>query len=79
MRYSIQDIATIIKGEPFLQQPDVTIEHLFVDSRKLVTPATSLFFSLAGPRRNGHLFIPELYEKSVFNFVVSEPADTLKY
>jgi hypothetical protein len=29
-----------------------------------------LFFSIAGPRRNGHLFIDELYKKGVRNFAV---------
>ncbi len=72
MEYIIEDIALIIKGEFLSKQSGASIEHLLLDSRKLIFPSTSLFFSLTGPRRNGHLFIKELYEKGVRNFVVSE-------
>ncbi len=48
------------------------VEHLLLDSRRLVFPDTSLFFSLKGPRRNGSLFLEELYHRGVRNFVVQE-------
>ena len=32
---------------------DDPIEHLLLDSRRLIFPATSLFFALRGPRRDG--------------------------
>lgn len=79
MRYNIQDIALIIKGEFLLKQADGSIEHLLLDSRKLIFPSNSLFFALIGPRRNGLPFIPELYEKGVINFVVSERIDVENY
>ena len=46
--------------------------NLLLDSRKLLFPATSLFFALGGPRRSGISFIKELYEKGVHNFVVDK-------
>ena len=49
---------------------DYSISQLLTDSRKLVFPEATLFFSITGPRRNGHLFIGELYKKGVRNFVV---------
>ncbi len=48
------------------------IETLLLDSRKLHSPSTSLFFALKGSRRDGHGFIGELYKKGIRNFVVSE-------
>src|SRR5687768_6213123 len=54
------------------------IGHLLIDSRRLIFPATSLFFALQGPRRDGHSFIEQLYEKGVRNFVISETTDTAK-
>ncbi|MCU0353026.1 MAG: Mur ligase family protein, partial [Cytophagales bacterium] len=48
----------------------LSIEHLLIDSRKLTVPATSLFFAIRGERHDGHLFIEELYEKGVRQFVV---------
>ncbi len=58
---------------------DTPIEYLLLDSRKVYSPATSLFFALKGPRRDGHQFIPELYKKGVRNFVVSENQDKASY
>ncbi len=54
---------------------DTAIDHLLLDSRKIFSPSTSLFFALRGPRRDGHQFIPELYKKGVRNFLISEKTD----
>src|SRR5436305_1735812 len=51
---------------------EALIAHLLIDSRKIHSPADSLFFALAGPRRDGHQFIAELYSKGVRNFVISK-------
>ncbi|WP_300600245.1 bifunctional UDP-N-acetylmuramoyl-tripeptide:D-alanyl-D-alanine ligase/alanine racemase [Niabella sp.] len=77
--YAINEIAGLLG----LQTPAGTaagiIDTLLTDSRKLVSPATSLFFALEGPQRNGHLFISELYKKGVRSFVVAQPADEAAY
>ncbi len=72
MNYTISQIASIIKAKPLQQTADTGIAHILLDSRKLLFPATSLFFALNGPRRKGISFIPELYNKGVRNFVVEE-------
>jgi Alr-MurF fusion protein len=74
--YKISEIAAIINAHHLQQQDDATLEHLLLDSRKLLFPKTSLFFALGGPRRTGGAFITELYEKGVRNFVVSESIGT---
>ncbi|HSU28106.1 MAG TPA: bifunctional UDP-N-acetylmuramoyl-tripeptide:D-alanyl-D-alanine ligase/alanine racemase [Chitinophagaceae bacterium] len=74
MVYSIKNIFNIIGAEGTLTN-DHEIENILIDSRKVHTPSSSLFFALKGPRRDGHQFIPELYKKGVRNFVVSETAD----
>ena len=80
MIHSLSHIASII-GAPAAGDPaagDPVIEFLLLDSRKVISPVSSLFFALKGPRRDGHQFIPELYRKGVRNFVVSEmPAISL--
>ena len=43
---------------------------MLTDSRRLVYPETSLFFALPGPRRDGEIFIQDLYLRGVRNFVV---------
>lgn len=70
--YSISQIAPIINAAVLQQQDDAVIEHLLLDSRKLLFPKTSLFFAIGGPRRSGSFFIEELYEKGVRNFVIDE-------
>lgn len=71
MKYTIADIARIIDAEEHASST-VIIEHLLPDSRKLYDPSATLFFALRGPRRDGHQFIGDLYNKGVRAFVVSE-------
>ena len=78
MSYSISHIARIIDAESTIVS-DVAIEHLLLDSRKVYAPSTSLFFAIKSQRRDGHQFIPELYNKGVKNFIISEAIDTSSY
>ena len=78
MKYSISHIARIINAEAVLVN-DTIIEQLLLDSRKIYSPVTSLFFAIKGPRRDGHQFIPELYKRGVRNFIVSQKIDTTAY
>jgi Alr-MurF fusion protein len=41
----------------------VPIDYLILDSRKINNAATSLFFAIKGPRRDGSQFIGEAYKK----------------
>lgn len=70
--YTIAQIAQTIKAEWLQQNKEAVIAHILIDSRKLLFPASTLFFALEGPRRNGNSFIEELYHKGVHNFVVNE-------
>lgn len=77
MSYRIRQIAEITGAEWYRQiRSEAIIEHLVFDSRKVYFPETSLFFAIKSARRNGHHFIPELYEKGVRNFVISEKTET---
>ncbi|GAC1441978.1 MAG: bifunctional UDP-N-acetylmuramoyl-tripeptide:D-alanyl-D-alanine ligase/alanine racemase [Sediminibacterium sp.] len=75
MAYTIQHIAGIIHADAVTATGSL-IEHLLTDSRKIVFPETSLFFAIGGPRRDGHQFIPEVYERGVRHFVVRKGFDT---
>lgn len=69
--YTIQDIAAIIQADKSdLRHPTIQIDQLLIDSRKLNTPSSTLFFALSTDRRNGEAFIEELYQSGVRNFVV---------
>lgn len=74
MSYSIQNIAQVIAPGSVIVYNTI-IEHLLLDSRKVYSPSSSLFFALPGLRRDGHTYISELYKKGVRNFVVSQQVD----
>ncbi len=71
MIYTLPNIAEIIGADTKVAAEN-GIEHLLIDSRKIVFPQQSLFFAISGPRRNGHDFIGEVYERGVRNFVVAK-------
>lgn len=74
MTYSIQDIARIISAQSFIQAPNAVVRHLLIDSRSLPqgNPEEALFIAIKSTRNDGHLFIRELYERGVRNFLVSD-------
>jgi len=79
INYSFQHIASIVNGRIVQLKEERRIEQLVIDSRRIVFPGTSLFFALEGPRRNGHSFINEVYQKGVRDFVISQPLDVTKW
>ncbi len=79
MKYSVEHISRIIQGSFRNFYRDDGIEHLLSDSRKLIFPETTLFFSLKGPRRDGRLFIEELYQRGVRNFVLHQDDPAVSY
>ncbi len=61
-------------GAKLLQKREETqIVYLSVDSRTIVSGATTLFFALKTDRSDGHLFIRHAYDKGVRNFIISNP------
>lgn len=46
------------------------IKELVIDTRKIADAGTAMFVALATPRRDGHAFIRDAYEKGVRNFLV---------
>lgn len=75
MEYNIKNISSIVDGKVLQLHHDSMIEHLLIDSRKVYSSSTSLFFALKGSRRDGHQFISELYKRGVQNFVISDVVD----
>ncbi len=79
IQYRTKDIISIINGKALRLNENMQIDHLLIDSRKVYSPAASLFFALKGPRRDGHQFIPDLYKRGVRNFIVSKEIDITNY
>ncbi len=78
MRYSIQHIVSIVQAT-VINVIEAEVEHILIDSRKIIFPETSVFFALHSNRRNGHFFLEELYQRGVRNFVIDELVDVTKY
>ncbi len=77
MRYPVQQIAEITGGSFLAPPQDATIEHLLLDSRQVIFPASSLFIALQGRRHDGHEFLKGLYASGIRNFVISKAPPAL--
>ena len=72
LSYQVEGFSKIIASKEVLNYPEQVILHLLTDSRKISDPATAVFFVLKG-NRDAHQYIPQLYEKGVRCFVISNP------
>jgi alanine racemase len=75
---SVQNIALVINSKWFENSNSIEIDHISIDSRSLQNGKTTLFFALIGSNNNGHVFIEELIQKGVRNFVVTSIPENLK-
>ncbi|MES2409891.1 MAG: bifunctional UDP-N-acetylmuramoyl-tripeptide:D-alanyl-D-alanine ligase/alanine racemase [Bacteroidota bacterium] len=72
MILTIRNIVPIIKAQWVGQNDTTTIDYISIDSRSLQNDKNTLFFAIAGPNHDGHLYIEELIEKGVNYFVVTK-------
>jgi len=70
--FTFSDIATILQVQPLQQISDPVIESLLTDSRKILFPQQTLFFSLSSRQVNANDFILPLYEKGVQCFITDK-------
>jgi alanine racemase len=77
--YHSSEIQTLIQAQSLGRESSDFLEHLLIDSRKLVFPKTTLFFAIKTSKRDGHQFIGELYRRGVRNFVVEEQIELNNY
>ena len=81
MHYFIQDIANIVSGKLVQWQSEsspIAIEHLLIDSRKVIYPESSVFIAITGQRNNGHHYLHDAYAAGVRHFIVeAEPEPSL--
>ncbi len=76
--YPVNDIARIVNGR-LIGASSISIDHIVTDSRKILFPAGSAFFAIAGYRRDGHLFLAEAFQRGVKCFVVSFVPDLQEF
>jgi Alr-MurF fusion protein len=66
------ELARITDGKQLQLVHDYAVTTLMHDSRKAVVTDGTLFFAIGGKHRDGHDFIPELYEMGIRQFVVEK-------
>ena len=71
MRISIEDVTKILNANR-VGTRSAEIDWILTDSRSLCFAEDTLFFALKTKRNDGHKYIPDLYERGVRNFVVSD-------
>jgi len=72
--FTLEQIAKVIRAE-FCPAANVTnqkVSHIITDSRTFFRKENAIFIALTGPRNNGHRYIPNLIEKGIEVFVVSD-------
>ncbi|UCH13239.1 MAG: bifunctional UDP-N-acetylmuramoyl-tripeptide:D-alanyl-D-alanine ligase/alanine racemase [Bacteroidales bacterium] len=74
--YNISKIAGIT-GKSLIRD-NVIIRLLLTDSRRLISPADTIFFALEGGIHDGHDYIKDLFTKGVRAFVISETYEITK-
>jgi len=75
LSYTIEHIASWLNSNSVIKTP-AHIAHLLTDSRRLIYPDTSLFFAITTGQNDGHIYVEELMQRGVFNFVVKTNFDT---
>ena len=76
----ISQVSAIIAGELISTDlnSDFKVSAICTDSRTVFDPDASIFFAIKTDRNDGHRFIPDLVQKGVRAFVVSQNKDELK-
>lgn len=81
MKIATSILSNVLKTTTQLQENQLTILDISIDSRSLRNTENTLFFALKGNNHNAHNFLNDLYVKGVRYFVVSEdvllPADAV--
>jgi alanine racemase len=70
MSINLKSLVSVLDAEWIGSNTDVFVDHISIDSRSLQNGSKTLFIALSGVNNDAHLYISELIEKGVQNFVV---------
>ncbi len=75
IQYTIEQIAEITGGKWLRKNPSITqLAYLSLDSRKISFPQSTLFLAIKNKHQNANLFLENLYERGVRNFITDDKA-----
>ena len=78
MSINLKSLISVFNAEWIGSDTDIFVDHISIDSRSLQNGAKTLFFALSGVNNDAHLYISELIEKGVQNFVVQYIPENVK-
>ncbi|MEO6176561.1 MAG: bifunctional UDP-N-acetylmuramoyl-tripeptide:D-alanyl-D-alanine ligase/alanine racemase [Flavobacterium circumlabens] len=70
MSIDLKNLIPVLQAEWIGFNTATFVDHVSIDSRSLQNGSKTLFIALSGVNNDAHLYIPELIEKGVQNFVV---------
>jgi alanine racemase len=70
MSINLKSLIPVLNAEWIGSNTDIFVDHISIDSRSLQNGSQTLFFALSGINNDAHLYIQELIDKGVQNFVV---------
>ena len=77
MILSVRNIVPILHAQWVGNHPNTLVENIAIDSRSLQNGAQTLFFAIAGPNHDAHIYIADLIEKGVRNFVATHVPEAM--
>jgi len=78
MSINLKNIIPVLNAQAIASEKDIFVDHISIDSRSLQNGSKTLFIALSGVNNDAHLYISELIEKGVQNFVVQYIPDEVK-
>ena len=77
--YTGLEVAEIIQSRLVSEESEsIVISDILIDSRRLITASSTLFFALISNKNDGHNYIKSLYKQGLRYFVVSSLSDEIK-
>lgn len=78
MSINLKSLISVFNAEWIGSESDIFVDHISIDSRSLQNGSKTLFIALSGVNNDAHLYISELIEKGVQNFVVQYIPENVK-
>lgn len=78
MSINLKSLIPVFDAKWTGSEADIFVDHISIDSRSLQNRSKTLFIALSGVNNDAHLYIPELIEKGVQNFVVQYIPENVK-
>ncbi|GAA3763325.1 bifunctional UDP-N-acetylmuramoyl-tripeptide:D-alanyl-D-alanine ligase/alanine racemase [Flavobacterium ginsengiterrae] len=78
MSINLKSLIPVFNAQWTGSDTDIFVDHISIDSRSLQNGSETLFIALSGANNDAHLYISELIEKGVQNFVVQYIPENVK-